>query len=188
MHRDRKRVFVDRYHWNVPVVDGEFEIDEFDTDDAVYLVETDRVTRKHLASVRFLPTTRPHMLSKAFASLCDGPVPVGDDIMELTRLCITPDVARADAVPLCHHMWVASVEFALLFGVNKYTGVSQAQFLSTLLSTGWEIEPLGLPREIDGQITGAVLISITPDTLRRARARFGYRYPVLEVVPLTQAA
>jgi N-acyl-L-homoserine lactone synthetase len=188
MHRDRKRLFVDRLKWDVSVIDGEFEIDEFDTDRAIYLIETDPTTARHVASVRFLPTTQPHILSTVFSSLCDGPVPIGEDILELTRLCVSPDLAKSAAVSMCHHMWIASVEFALLFGISRYTGVSQAQFLSSLLSSGWEIEPLGLPRDIDGQITGAVAMPITPDTLRRARARFGYRYPVLEVIPQTQAA
>ena len=44
MHRDRKRLFVDRLKWDVSVTDGEFEIDEFDTDRAIYLIETDRTT------------------------------------------------------------------------------------------------------------------------------------------------
>ncbi len=187
MHKDRKRVFVDRLKWNVPVVDGHLEIDEFDTSHAIYLIETDDAGR-HLASVRLLPTTEPHILANVFSSLCDGPVPTGDDVMELTRLCVSPDVPRPEASRLCNHMWIASLEFALLFGISRYTGVSQAQFLSALLSSGWEVRPLGLPREIDGQLTGAVLITVTPEGLRHARARLGYRYPVLDVAPQTRAA
>ncbi len=187
MHRDRKRLFVDRFKWDVKVIEGEFELDEFDTDDAVYLIETDP-SGNHLASVRLLATSRPHLLSTVFHSLCDGPIPTGDDVMELTRLCVSPEIASPEAARLCNLMWVASVEFALLFGVSQYTGVSQAQCLSSLLSAGWEIVPLSLPREIHGQLTGAIVIKITPETLRRARARFGYRYPVLEVIPQTKAA
>jgi N-acyl-L-homoserine lactone synthetase len=187
MHKDRKRVFVDRLKWDVPVVDGRLEIDAFDTAHAIYLIETDDAGR-HLASVRLLPTTRPHILGNVFASLCDGPVPTGEDVMELTRLCVSPDVPRPEASRLCNHMWIASLEFALLFGISRYTGVSQAQFLSALLSSGWEVQPLGLPREIDGQLTGAVLITVTPEGLRHARARCGYSYPVLDVAPQTRAA
>ena len=38
MHRDRKKIFVDALKWDVPVVDGQYEIDQFDTDDAIYLL------------------------------------------------------------------------------------------------------------------------------------------------------
>ena len=38
MHQDRKRIFVDRVKWDVPVLAGEFEVDQFDTDAAVYLI------------------------------------------------------------------------------------------------------------------------------------------------------
>lgn len=44
MHRDRKKVFVDALKWDIPVVDGQYEIDQFDTDAAIYLVALDQLT------------------------------------------------------------------------------------------------------------------------------------------------
>ncbi len=56
MFRDRKRVFVDRLKWNVPVVDGIYEKDQFDTEDATYIVCADAkkaaTTRRHCALSR----------------------------------------------------------------------------------------------------------------------------------------
>jgi N-acyl-L-homoserine lactone synthetase len=188
MHRDRKRVFVDGLKWAVPVVDGQYEIDQFDDDGAVYLIELDRRTGKHLASLRLLPSTAPHLLQDVFPNLCDGPVPTGDDVMELTRFCVSPDVRKPDAAVLMNRMWVAAVEYALLFGIARYTCISHMQLLSVMLSSGWEALPLGLPQEIDGQMTGAIIFTITPATLRQGRLRFGYRTPVLDVITAAVAA
>src|SRR5665213_3013686 len=183
MHHDRKRVFVDWLKWKIPVVDGRYEIDQFDGSDAVYLIESDRKSGRHLASLRLLPSTRPHLLKDVFPILCDGPVPTGEDIMELTRFCVSPDVGRPEAMRLMNHMWVAAVEYAMLFGVARYTCISHLQFVSLMLSSGWEAEPLGMPQSIDGQGTGAIIFTITPATLRECRRRFGYRAPILEVLP-----
>jgi len=52
MHRDRKKIFVDALKWDVPVVDGQYEIDQFDTDEAIYLVALAPESQRHLGSVR----------------------------------------------------------------------------------------------------------------------------------------
>ena len=55
MFADRKTQFVDFFDWDVRVVDGRFEIDQFDTPDAVYLAAIDGSGR-HEASLRMLPS------------------------------------------------------------------------------------------------------------------------------------
>ena len=189
MHRDRKRVFVDWLKWNVPVVDGQYEIDQFDDDRAVYLIDSDATSGRHLASMRLLPSTGPHLLRDVFPELCDEPLPEGDDVMELTRFCVSPDVPKAEGPLLMSRMWVAAVEYALLFGITRYSCVSHLARLSVLLSSGLDARPLGLPREIEGQMVGAILFTISPETLRDSRRRFGYRATVLDVlIPAAAAA
>ena len=182
MHRDRKRVFVDWLKWKVPVVNGEYEIDQFDTADAVYLVDNDPGSGRHLASMRLLPSTGPHLLKDVFPFLCDEPVPVGEDVMELTRFCVSPDVPKPEAPLLMSRMWVAAVEYALLFGITRYTCVSHLHRLSILLSSGLDARPLGTPKEMEGQMVGAIVFTISPAALREARQRYGYRATVLDVL------
>src|SRR5690242_6135136 len=69
MFRDRKAVFIDRLGWNLQTIDGNREIDQFDTPDAVYVVEAN-AEQRHLASLRLLPTTKPHLMSEVFPFLC----------------------------------------------------------------------------------------------------------------------
>ncbi|GLJ00718.1 hypothetical protein Sbs19_45390 [Sphingobium sp. BS19] len=40
MFEERKRVFVDLLGWDVPVLARRYEIDQFDDDEAVYIVST----------------------------------------------------------------------------------------------------------------------------------------------------
>src|SRR5579885_1097919 len=51
MFEERKRVFVDLLKWDVPVLVDRYEIDQFDTEDAAYLVITGERGR-HRASAR----------------------------------------------------------------------------------------------------------------------------------------
>ena len=179
MYRDRKRVFVDWLKWKIPTVNNTHEIDQFDTDDAVYLLETDGQGH-HLASIRLLRTVRPHLFSEVFRQLCDGPLPTGPDIWELTRFCVSPNAPKADGLRLMNLMWTSVVEYAVRHRISQYTCVTHMAFLSQILSAGWDTKPLGLPKMIDGGLGGAVLFRLSPETLKEARSRYGYRSSVFE--------
>ena len=187
MHRDRKKIFVDALKWDVPVVDGQYEIDQFDTDDAIYLVALAPQTQRHLGSVRLLPTTGPHLLSEVFSSLCDKGVPVGDDIYEITRLCTAP-ARDIEPKQIRRRLATAMCEFGLLYGINQYTCVTHIQYLTHLLAVGWECEPLGEPKQIGPDVVGALSIKITPATLQLFREKLGSRTPVLELDAFAVAA
>lgn len=190
MFRDRKKVFVDRLKWDVPVIDGVYEKDEFDTDDAVYLIAVNPETGTHQGSMRFLPTTGPHLLKDVFPSLCEGELPQGDDTWEITRLCTAPQIKGEDARNVRRHLSIAMIEFAILYGAARLTMVTHMDYLSHLLAVGWECRPLGMPKEFHGQMLGAMEISITPATLKTVRMLFngGVRVPVLELEGLVKAA
>jgi acyl-homoserine lactone synthase len=173
MHRDRKRVFVDRLKWDLRVFDGEREVDQFDTDDAVYIVEAS--AGRHLASLRLLPTMKPHLLGEVFPFLCDGDVPREEDIWELTRLCITPDADKEEAGRLRGIVWLGALRYAFARGIRKFTGVTHAQFLSQVLAAGLNVEPLGLPQVYRGDLIGAHVVHISPDDAKREREKLRER-------------
>ena len=187
MHRDRKKIFVDTLKWDVPVVDGQYEVDQFDTDEALYLVALAADRQRHLGSVRLLPTTGPHLLSEVFPFLCDNGVPVGEDIYEITRLCTAP-AKDIDPRLIRRKLATAMCEFGLLYGINTYTCVTHVQYLTHLLAVGWECEPLGEPKQVGADVVGALSISITPATLQLFREKLGSRRPVLELDAFAVAA
>ncbi|WP_448585139.1 acyl-homoserine-lactone synthase [Thermaurantiacus sp.] len=182
MHADRKAVFVDRLKWDVPVVDGRYEVDEFDTEHAIYLVATTPSTGEHLGSVRLLPTDRRHLLGDLFPMLVEGEVPRGPDVYEITRLCTSPRLADWEAHnAVRERLATALIEYALTVGISRYTMMTHTAYLSQLLATGWDVEPLGLPREVGGQMLGALQVNVRPETLAIFRSKFGLAEQVLRL-------
>jgi N-acyl-L-homoserine lactone synthetase len=166
MHRDRKRIFIDRLGWDVPV-HGDEERDEFDDADATYLIVEDD-WRGHLGSVRLLSTERPHLLDTIFPSLCED-VPTGPDIREVSRLCFAPKCRGGEYRHVRDQLTTALVEYALLTGIRAYTLVAGMSVYSGVLSQGWRCTPLGLPRPMRGEELAAMLIRIEPETIERLR-------------------
>lgn len=182
MFAARKAVFVDLLGWDVPVLAGRFEVDQFDDEHAAYLVVTDTCGR-HQASARLLPTTRPHILADLYASLCDGPVPRGPDIFEITRFCLDRRIDAAARRAARDRLILALVDHALASGIRRYTGVAEGGWLAQILDFGWRASMLGSPQEIGRHKLGAILIEIEPDTpARLAAAGVGTRARSIEEI------
>jgi N-acyl-L-homoserine lactone synthetase len=181
MFRDRKRVFVDILGWPLPLAEAHREVDQFDTDRAVYLLALAPDDGRHLGSVRLLPSTSAHLLDEVFPDLCTGGVPRGPAIWEASRLCTSPDVGNARTVLAVHRrLALGMIEFALANGINAYTCVTESRHVAALLSTGWAVEPLSLPTVRDGTLIEALSIAIEPSTLHKVRVRTGVAAAVLD--------
>src|SRR3569623_1406739 len=154
MFADRKRLFVDLFGWDVPVVDCEYEIEQFDNADTIYLVAADG-KGGHAASIRLFPSTRPHMLDTLFPHLCPLGVPVGDAICESTRLCLPSRHGAALRLELRNDLISAMVDLALARGIDRITGVLPDAFRRQVLAMGWKAEPLGPAVLIRGGPDGA---------------------------------
>ena len=185
MHADRKRVFVDMLKWDIPH-DGVFEQDQYDTDEANYLILRDRSSGEHRGSVRLLPSTGPHILRDVFPFLCEGEIPVGPRIMEITRLVVSPGVRRGERMMTRNQLGRAMVEFGQLHGLEYYTAVCEMGFLTQLLASGWRIDPLGMPQVVAGSMIGAVLIHVDPDSIDITSEAWRHPGPALRLYPQQQ--
>lgn len=163
MFEARKHVFVDLLKWDVPVVDGRFELDQFDDEHAVYLIVADR-DGMHLGSARLLKTTRPHILDTLFPELCAIAAPRGPEVLEITRFCLGRNQTSRDRLQTRNRLVAAIVDYALTAGVSTYTGVAELGWLQQILAFGWRCRPLGLPQTIQGKLLGALRIDINSDT------------------------
>ncbi|TPG20978.1 autoinducer synthase [Sphingomonas koreensis] len=168
MFADRKRLFVDLFGWDVPVVDGQYEIDQFDTADTIYLIVADD-DGTHEASIRLFPSIRPHMLGTLFPHLCPLGVPVGETTWESTRLCLPQRHGAERRRELRNLLFSAMVDVALERGIEHYTGVIPDPFRKEVLAMGWQAEPLGPAVRIPGGPIGAFLIHVREDTRERLR-------------------
>lgn len=169
MYAARKAVFVDLLGWDVPVLDGRFELDHLDDQHARYLILTDN-SQNHLGSARLLPTTRPHILDPLFPELCAGPIPRGPAIFEVTRFCLDRGLSASRRREVRDRLVSALVTFALAHGIDTYTGVAELSWLQQILKFGWDAFPLGEPLQCGGKLLGALRIEITSDTEAQLRA------------------
>ncbi|HEV2567905.1 acyl-homoserine-lactone synthase [Sphingomonas sp.] len=170
MHRDRKRIFIDRMGWDLPHA-GHEERDAYDGPAATYMVVTGREEGQHMGSLRLLPTTGPHLLGDVFSHLCSGGIPRGPEIMEITRLCVSPDCPKDQSLAVRRRLVGALVEYALLTGVRAYTMLTEVSLLSRVAALGWRCEMLGMPAAQGKDMIAALMVHVDPNTiplLRRA--------------------
>jgi N-acyl-L-homoserine lactone synthetase len=184
MFADRKKLFVDLLGWEVPVVDGAYEVDQFDHDDALYIVDTDHAGR-HVASLRLLPTTRPHILGSLFAHSCDDSVPCGSDVYEITRLCLPPALGAPARLAARNRLISAMVDHCAVTGIASLTGVVASAFRNQILTMGWDAQALGPPIATAAGTLGAFRIDIDATTSARL-ARTGI-YAPLDSAPTEMA-
>lgn len=186
MFAARKRVFVDLLKWDLPVLGGQYEIDQFDDPHARYLILTDP-TQNHLGSARLLPTIRPHILDTIFPALCvDGP-PRGPATWEVTRFCLDRRLRSAERLSVRNQLVTALAQHALDNGIDRYTGVAEMAWLQQILGFGWQCRPLGEPLHDGRNLLGALEIMITPSTPAELAAG-GVWSPIHHEMPARRSA
>ncbi|PKP92520.1 MAG: autoinducer synthase [Alphaproteobacteria bacterium HGW-Alphaproteobacteria-16] len=163
MFAARKSVFVDLLKWDVPVLNGAYEIDQFDDVHATYVILAEP-DGSHLGSARLLPTCRPHILDSLYAELCEEAPPKEPDICEITRFCLDRRLSATQRRAVRDTLVTGLVEHALARGINAYTAIAEMGWFQQILAFGWRCVPLGLPRIVDGAMLAALRIEITPDT------------------------
>ena len=166
MFAARKQVFVDLLGWDLPVLAGRYELDQFDDQDAHYLILSEP-NGDHIASARLLRTTRPHLLDSHFAALADEPIPHGARVREITRFCLDRRVTAAARREARDQLVRGLVDFALENDIVTYTGVAEPGWLRQILAFGWEARSLGQVRPANGMMVAALRIDIGTDTHER---------------------
>jgi acyl-homoserine lactone synthase len=187
MFAARKEVFIDLLGWDVPVIEGRYEVDQFDDGDATYLIIPD-AHGGHAGSARLLATTRPHILDSLFPQLCAGTLPRGPDVLEITRFCLARAQGASGRLETRNRLVSGLVDYALDHDVRTYTGVAELGWLQQILAFGWDCRPLGLPVRLGGRMLGALRIEITPDTPAALMASDIYVPADLQRLELLEAA
>jgi len=163
MFAARKRVFVDMLRWDLPVLDDMYEIDQFDTPAAEYLILLGD-EGEHRASARLLPTTGPHLLGDLYFWLCDEAVPRGPAIWEISRFCVDPDQTPSARLGARDELVTALADYALRHDISDYTGVAEWNWFQKIMRFGWSCRPLGNAADEGDSKLVALRIRIDADT------------------------
>jgi acyl-homoserine lactone synthase len=176
MFRIRHDIYVNRRGWKALCREDGREIDQFDTEDAVYLLglnELGRVT----SGLRLVPTTRPHLIREVFPhAVTWGRIPSDEKIYEFTRYFIVGDKSgtlrkrRAAGELLC-----AMFEYGLSAGLTHFSLLCDTFFLPHMLECKWKVRPLGLPTPYEEGTCIAVLFEVSEAAIEGTREARGVR-------------
>lgn len=178
-HRIRHEIYVKERRWaNLDHPDG-LERDQFDNDDAVYVLAIDR--GRVVGGSRLIQTTKPHLLSEVFSHLAEiRGLPRGPDIYEWTRMFVVKErregrnMGRTAGMVMC-----GLLEYCLADGVVALTALVEMWWLPRFHDMGWTVKPLGMPELVNEEWSVAVLMPIDERTLASTRAFHDIESPVL---------
>ncbi len=178
-YRLRHQVFVEESKWEeLRKADGR-EIDQFDDGRALHMLYIrDGAV---LGYQRMLPTTKPHLLSDVLPDLCEGERPVGPEVWEWTRYCVSrPHRERGRALsPIANSLLSGIVEWGLSTGVSTIIIEMDPIWLLRLVQLYFRVTPLGLPRRYGPSDVVAVAAKFDSRTLARLREMRGDTESVL---------
>jgi acyl homoserine lactone synthase/acyl-homoserine lactone synthase len=160
----RREVFVDLLGWDVPVIARQFELDRFDDPHARYVILLDEAGR-HRASARLLPTERPHLLDSLYPDLCDGDVPRGPCVFEITRFCLDRHQNGRERRAARDRLVSELAITAIVSGIHCYTGVAETPWFEQILEFGWRCQALGDPRTYGRHELAGLRIDIDEHTM-----------------------
>jgi acyl-homoserine lactone synthase len=176
--RLRHQIYVVERKWTVLERPDKREMDQFDTDETVYLLGLEG--RSIVAGMRLVPTTAPTLLSELFPKLSlDGPIRRAD-VYELSRIFVVPKRRGEHAGPRAEAViQAAAMEYGLSIGLAAFTIVLESWWLPRLLDQGWAARPLGLPIDIDSMSTVAVMVEVNEQAWTEICVRRAVPGPVL---------
>jgi len=161
----RHKVFVKELGWKDLHKNGNLEIDQFDNEEAVHIVVMDK--EKPVGYSRLLPSTKPHLLSEVFPHLATrNPIPVGVDVYEWTRYCVSPSHRGGSAISKTASELIYGVlDYCKKNQINTLTAVYEAVWLTRFLELGFDVKPLGLPTVQDEFMIVGVEMGIREHTM-----------------------
>ena len=183
MHRLRKKIFFDRMHWDVNVVDG-WEIDGFDDLNPLYLLSLDE-NEQVRGSLRLLPTTGPHMLADVFSTLLpEGELIRSATIWESSRFSVDLDAPSVRAENGVNHVTAELIlgitEVGLAAGLTHVVSAYDLVMERVLKRAQCHAERLGEPQQVGRVKAVAGLFDVSNAMLKRVRAASGITGSVLE--------
>lgn len=177
MFRMRHAYYVEGHGWAGLKSDNGKETDEFDNEDAVYLMSLDPFGSV-AASVRLNPTAGPTLLKK-FADWSDEALPELDSVWDISRWIAAPQHRRANNPrwPSNHQreLMVGILEFCLSRGLTHLTMLAEHRLAERIATYGWPLRYLGAPREYEGGkgVAVAAEIEVGQHVVALTRAKTG---------------
>lgn len=166
--RIRHDIYVAERGWENLRRDDLREVDQFDTEDTVYLLAIDRDVV--VGGSRLNPTIRPHLISDIFPHLASEGIRRGADIFEWTRVFVVKEFREEHAYSrVGSEIMCAIIEYCMIKEIKMITALVDAWWVPRFLDCGWNPEPLGLPSMVDGSPVVVLALYPTEHALKTTR-------------------
>lgn len=145
----RHKVFVKGRGWNLATVNGEWEIDQYDNDEAIYFIDMDDAGAIQ-GTVRMTPTARYSLLADYFPHLIEnGSSPRSSKIYEATRYLVLP-ARKEDSRVGKARLILAVVEWCMSQKLTHLQAVVDTATFPTFIEMTPRTIPLGLSHAYGG--------------------------------------
>jgi N-acyl-L-homoserine lactone synthetase len=183
----RYDVFVGKMGWRLPCREPGFEEDDFDDENATYLISSDG-NGQVMGGARLLDTSRRSLLAEVFPYLVNGPSPADPKVFEVTRFLAAPrERMTATAGNVCMELLWGLQAFGVWAGLTHLVSVSHLGIEPILRRAGYRFRRLGEIREMDGLRIAALQHEVDVEVLEQLQQRVsggcGFATPRGHVAP-----
>jgi acyl-homoserine lactone synthase len=174
MYRQRHQVYVEKRGWKALARPDKREIDQFDNEDAVYLMKIDD-SGHVLGAVRLIDTTKPHLMRDVFRHVVTlGDIPNDPRVYEMTRCYVTDSIGdKATQAQAAGEIMAAMEEYGLARGLTDYSVVSDLYFVPFMTIIGEGVKRLGEPYDYGEGTCIAMTFPVNERGLRICRKARG---------------
>jgi acyl-homoserine lactone synthase len=175
--RIRHDIYVREKHWRPERRDGR-EIDQFDTAGAIYVLGFS--DGEIVTGARLIPTSRPNLVSEVFAHMCETRgVPHFRNWADWTRTFVVPGSRTASRRGPLIQIFCAVMEYCLDEGIEWAGGIQETYFMPVFRVMGWHLQPMGMPRVVDGEWSVVAYVRCDEAALAGVRTLLGGARPSL---------
>jgi acyl-homoserine lactone synthase len=172
--KERYRIYVLEKHWRDDDGSG-FEIDQFDTDDATYLIGTE--DGHVICGTRLLSTTLPHMADQVFPQMCDITGIIRSPLVaEWTRAFIVADRRERGIGPIKGQICAATMQYCLQEGIEQVGGIQDLYWMRLWKRFGWKVNLAGTPAKVAGRWCVVAYMQVSERARDNAMASTGIGY------------
>lgn len=179
----RHRVFKEKLNWKVDSIDGNKEIDYFDSLDNLSYIIVVNNENKVLGCIRFLPTTNDYMLEKVFPELLvDHPKEC--DIWEISRFAIDPTLEKNPNM-LCLNLITLLLlegmcQFSQTNNIKKFIAATTSTLNRLVRTINMDTQVIGNTIKIDDTKVIALQIHMNEKTFTGVKDRLNYELKLKE--------
>jgi len=177
----RHKIYVEGRGWETLRRPDGLERDQFDNDDAVYLLVLEGDEGRVIGGSRLVPTLKPHLMSEVFPQLASQrPLPRATNVFEWTRIFVVSERRGGSAMSsTTGRIYCAIQEYCLSENISRLSIVTEPVWIPRFLELGWNPIPLGLPIQHESGPVVGITVDVSEAILSNTRSVRGISRPVL---------